>query len=73
MTIEKQAVIREWLYITAGIAVVRIASMYVVFGLSAKRLQEKQLIPHFLFYDILFSILNPLYWLSAKFHHKKIA
>ena len=62
-----------FLYITAGIAVVRIASMYVVFGLSAKRLQEKQLIPHFLFYDILFSILNPLYWLSAKFHHKKIA
>jgi glycosyltransferase involved in cell wall biosynthesis len=61
------------LYIAAGIAVLRIASMYVVMGISAKRLQEKQLIPHFLFYDLLFSILNPLYWLSSKIHHKKIA
>ena len=61
------------LYIAAGIAVVRIASMYVVMGISAGKLQEKQLIPHFLFYDLLFSILNPLYWLSSKIHHKKIA
>ena len=61
------------LYIAAGIAVLRIASMYVVMGISAKKLQEKQLIPHFLFYDLLFSILNPLYWLSSKIHHKKIA
>ena len=61
------------LYIAAGIAVLRIASMYVVMGIAAKKLQEKQLIPHFLFYDLLFSILNPLYWLSSKIHHKKIA
>lgn len=62
-----------FLYITIGAAVVRIASMYVVMGLSAKKLKEKQLIPHFLFYDLLFSLLNPLYWLSAKLQHKKIA
>ncbi len=61
------------LYITIGIAVLRIASMYVVTGISAAKLQEKQIIPSLLFYDILFSILNPIYWLSAKLHHKKIA
>lgn len=61
------------LYIILGIAVLRIASMYVVMGISAKKLQEKQIIPYFLIYDILFSLLNPLYWLSAKIHHKKIS
>lgn len=61
------------LYITLGIALVRIISLYVVMGVSAKKLQEKQIIPYFLFYDILFSLLNPLYWLSAKLNHKKIA
>ena len=61
------------LYITAGIAVLRIASLYVVMGVSAKKLNEKQVIPSLLFYDILFTILNPLLWLSAKIHHKKIA
>lgn len=61
------------LYITAGIAVLRIASLYVVMGISAARLQEKQNIPSLLFYDFLFAILTPLLWLSAKLHHKKIA
>ena len=61
------------LYITAGIAVLRIASLYVVMGISAKKLNEKQVIPPLLFYDILFTVLNPLLWLSAKIHHKKIA
>ena len=61
------------LYITIGIAVLRIASLYVVMGISAKKLQETQIIPQILFYDILFALLNPLYWLSAKIHHKKIA
>ena len=61
------------LYIILGIALLRIASMYVVMGISAKKLQEKQIIPYFLIYDILFSLLNPLYWISAKIHHKKIA
>ena len=61
------------LYIILGIAALRIASMYVVMGISAKKLQEKQIIPYFLLYDILFSLLNPLYWLSAKFNHQKIA
>ena len=61
------------LYIILGIALLRIASMYVVMGISAKKLQEKQIIPYFLLYDILFSLLNPLYWLSAKLNHQKIA
>lgn len=62
-----------FLYTTIGIAVVRIASMYVVFGISAKKLNEKQIIPHLLFYDILFSLLNPLYWLASKLNNKKIS
>lgn len=61
------------LYITIGIAVLRIASLYVVMGISAAKLQEKQNIPSLLFYDLLFAILTPLLWLSAKLHHKKIA
>ena len=61
------------LYITAGIAVLRIASLYVVMGIAAKKLQEKTVIPFLLFYDLLFALLNPLYWLSAKINHKKIA
>lgn len=61
------------LYITLGIALLRIISLYVSMGVSAKRLQEKQIIPQLLFYDILFSLLNPLYWLSAKINHKKLA
>ena len=61
------------LYITIGIAVLRIASLYVVMGIAAAKLHEKQNIPSLLFYDLLFAILNPLLWLSAKLHHKKIA
>ena len=62
-----------FLYIVLGAAVVRIASLYVVMGVSAKKLDEKPVIPSLLFYDLLFSLLNPIYWLSAKIHHKKIA
>ena len=61
------------LYIAAGISVLRIASLYVVMGISAKKLQETQIVPLILLYDIIFALLNPLYWLSAKIHHKKIA
>ena len=61
------------LYITVGVAVLRIASMYVVMGVAAKKLHEAQIIPQLLFYDLLFAILTPLLWLSAKIHHKKIA
>ena len=62
-----------FLYIVLGAALVRIASLYVVMGVSAKKLDEKPVIPSLLFYDLLFSLLNPIYWLSAKIHHKKIA
>ena len=51
----------------------RIASLYVVMGIAAKKLHETQIIPQLLFYDLLFAILTPLLWLSAKLHHKKIA
>ncbi len=57
--------------IVVSIAFLRILSMYLVLGFSAKRLNEKQIIPALLVYDLIFSILNPLYWISAHLHHQR--
>lgn len=59
------------LSIVLGIIFVRIVSQYLVFGFSAKKLNEKQVIPCLLIYDLLFAILNPLYYLLSKINHKK--
>jgi len=59
------------LSVVLGIALLRIISMYLVFGFSAKRLNEKQTIPALLFYDLIFAILNPIYYLSAHLHHQR--
>ena len=59
------------LLITVGIAAVRIISQYFVFGFAAKKLNEKQVIPALIIYDIIFAILNPIYYLSAQIHHQR--
>ncbi|MBR4136222.1 MAG: glycosyltransferase [Bacteroidales bacterium] len=59
------------LSIVLGIALLRIISLYLVFGFAAKRLNEKQTIPALLFYDLIFAILNPIYYLSAHLHHQR--
>lgn len=60
-----------YLSITLGIIFVRLLSQYLVFGFAAGKLHEKQVIPLLLIYDLLFAILNPLYYLAAKIHHHR--
>ncbi len=62
---------RPLLLVILGVALLRIASQYVVYDLAARKLQERQVIPFLLLYDILFAILNPLYYLSAQVYHHK--
>ena len=59
------------LIVTLSIAAVRLISQYLVFGFAAKRLNEKQVIPCLLIYDLIFAILNPLYFISAQIHHDR--
>ena len=59
------------LFTILGIAAARILSQYLVYGFSAKKLKEKQVIPFLLFYDIIFAVMNPLYFLSAQIYHHK--
>jgi len=59
------------LFTTIGIAFVRVVSQYFVFGFAAKKLNEKQVIPALLLYDIIFAVLNPLYFISAKLSSHK--
>ena len=59
------------LCVTLGIIASRIISQYFVFGFAAKKLNEKQVIPALLIYDIIFTILNPLYYLAAQIHHDR--
>ncbi len=61
------------LIITAGVAALRLISQYLVFGFAAKKLNERQLIPGLLFYDILFALINPIYFLSAKIHPQRFS
>jgi len=59
------------LSITLGIIAVRIISQYFVFGFAAKKLNEKQVIPGLLLYDLFFALLNPLYYLDAIIRHDR--
>ena len=60
-----------YLFIVLGIAAARILNQYMVFGFAAKKLNEKQVIPGLLLYDLVFAILNPIYYLSAKVNHQR--
>lgn len=59
------------LAVVLGIACLRFISMYLVYGFSAKRLNEKQTIPALLLYDLTFAVMNPLYYISAHLHHQR--
>lgn len=59
------------LSVVAGIGFVRIVSQYFVYGFAAKKLNERQVIPALLLYDIIFAVLNPLYYISAKLSSHK--
>ena len=60
-----------FLWIVLGIAALRVLSQYLVYGIAASKLKEKQVIPFLLFYDIIFAVMNPLYFLSAHIYHHK--
>ena len=60
-----------YLFIVLGIAAARILSQYMVFGFAAKKLNERQVIPGLLLYDLIFAILNPIYYLSAKVNQQR--
>lgn len=60
-----------YLSISLGIIFVRVLSQYLVFGFAAGKLHEKQVIPLLLIYDLIYAILNPLYYLAAKIHHHR--
>jgi glycosyltransferase involved in cell wall biosynthesis len=45
----------------------KLLAQYICFGFAAIKLNEKRLIPHILLFDIIFSALNPLIYIAAKF------
>ena len=51
--------------------VLKIAMQYVVFGMAAAKLDEKRVVPYILFFDILFSLLNPFIYLTSNLFQKK--
>ncbi len=59
------------LFTILGIAGARIISQYLVYGIAASKLKEKQVIPFLLIYDIIFAVMNPYYYLSAQIYHHK--
>jgi cellulose synthase/poly-beta-1,6-N-acetylglucosamine synthase-like glycosyltransferase len=56
-----------YLSIIFGILLVKYIIQFICFGVAAKKLNEKRLIPHILFFDIVFAILNPVIYLVSKF------
>jgi glycosyltransferase involved in cell wall biosynthesis len=56
-----------YLLIVAGILLLKLTAQYICFGFAAAKLDEKRLIPHILFFDIVFAVLNPLIFLVSKF------
>jgi len=55
-----------YLLILSSIFVIKLAIQYVCFGFAAAKLNEKRLVPHTLFFDIIFSILNPVVYVASK-------
>jgi glycosyltransferase involved in cell wall biosynthesis len=55
-----------YLCIVSGIMLIKYIAQYLCFGYAAAKLNEKRLIPHILFFDILFSFLNPVVFVVSK-------
>jgi len=56
-----------YLLIISGILLIKLTIQYICFGIAASKLNEKGLIPHILFFDIIFAILNPITYFVSKF------
>lgn len=59
------------LSVVIALFVLKTAMQYVVFGLAAVKLDEKRIVPYILFFDILFSVLNPFIYLTSNLFQKK--
>jgi glycosyltransferase involved in cell wall biosynthesis len=59
-----------YLSLVVGIFVLKLTAQYICFGFAATKLNEKRLIPHILFFDIIFSALNPIVYIASKFKGK---
>ena len=53
--------------IVLGILLLKYIVQYICFGFAALKLNEKSLIPHILFFDIIFAVLNPAVYIASKF------
>lgn len=49
-----------YLTIVCSLMFIKYTIQYITFGLSAKKLNEKGITPFIIFYDIIFSIINPI-------------
>jgi len=52
---------------TLGILLIKFIAQYICFGFAAVKLNDKRLIPHILLFDFIFSALNPVIYIAAKF------
>jgi len=55
-----------YLIVVCMIFFFKFLAQYICFGFAAVKLNEKRLIPHILFFDIIFSALNPVVYLVSK-------
>lgn len=55
-----------YLIAVTAIFVLKFIIQYIIFGFAATKLDEKRLIPHILFYDIIFSVLSPIFFVASR-------
>lgn len=60
-----------FLSLTASIFVLKAGLQYLIFGMAAKKLEEKQVIPFILFFDILYVIIYPFICIASLFSGRK--
>jgi glycosyltransferase involved in cell wall biosynthesis len=56
-----------YLIVLLGILLLKLTIQYICFGFAATKLDQKRLIPHILFFDLIFAVLNPVVFVVAKF------
>ncbi|HNX21435.1 MAG TPA: glycosyltransferase [Bacteroidales bacterium] len=60
-----------YLIFVCSLMFVKYVVQYLVFGLSAKKLNEKGITPFIIFYDIIFSIINPVIFVITSLSKNK--
>jgi glycosyltransferase involved in cell wall biosynthesis len=60
-----------FLALTVGVFLLKTALQYLIFGVAAKKLDEKQVIPFVLFFDFIYTILYPFICIASFFARRK--